>query len=179
MPVLSVTTGHLTKTLRVFKVTLVIALVFFHTHYALYTEAFQDRNKDYAMLLNAYETGKNDLCAIENEESNTFLISNWAYVFRIECASRARQIEPVNLTHNKNMQNLIADHEGYNNLIDAITDIEKESINRPIHIGFFPGRFGIEATDLPLPKNDQQTLLNAGWIIIRNDKHGLLLNYTK
>ncbi len=176
MPVLNVTTGHFTKTLRVFKVVLVIALAFFHTHYALYTEAFQDRNKDYAMLLNAYETGKNDLCAIENEERNAFIVSNWAYVFRIECASRARQIEPVHSTHNKNMQNLIADHEGYNNLIDAITDIQKESINRPIHIGFFPGRFGIEATDLPLPKNDQQTLLNAGWIIIRNDKSGLLLN---
>ena len=179
MPVLSVTTGHLNKILRVFKVALVIALVFFHTHYALYTEALQDRNKDYAMLLNAYETGKNDLCAIENKESNAFVVSNWAYMFRIKCASRARQIDPVKLTHNKNMQSLIAAHEGYNNLIDAITDIQKKPINRPIHIGFFPGRFGIEATDFPLPKNDQQTLLNAGWTIIRNDTSGLVAHYPR
>ena len=182
MLALNVNTARFTKTLRLFKLALVIGLALFHINYALFTEAFQARNNDYPMLVNAYETGKNELCARENEASNSYLVSNWAYVFRIECASRrVKQIEPVtaNIAYNKDMQKLIVANEDYNNLMDAITDIKNRSMNRPIHIGFFPGRFGIEASDFPLSKNDQEKLINTGWVIIRNDEHGLLVHYPK
>jgi hypothetical protein len=178
VPVLGYATGRFTKILRILKVVLVIALALFHINYALFSESFQARNNDYPILLNAYKTGENFLCVKGNGENNVFLVSNWAYVFRIECAARVRQIEPViDVARNKDMLALIAANEGNDGLMAAIVDIKNHSIGRPIHIGFFPGRFGMEASDFPLPNADQQKLLDSGWAIIRNDEHGLLVQY--
>ncbi|MSW00931.1 MAG: hypothetical protein F2903_10080 [Actinobacteria bacterium] len=175
-PVLGYSTGRFSKFLRVFKVALVVSLVLFHINYALFSEAFQNRNNNNPTLLNAYEIGENHLCAKEN---NVFLVSNWAYVFRIKCAARVRQIEPINIAYNKDMQALIAGNEGYNNLIAAIDDVKHHAMGRPIHIGFFPGSFGLEARNFPLQSANQQKLLDSGWAIIRNDEHGLLIKYEK
>jgi hypothetical protein len=77
------------------------------------------------------------------------------------------------------MQALIAANEGYDGLIAAIVDIKHNAMGRPIHIGFFPGNFGLEASNFPLPSTNQQKLLDSGWAIIRNDEHGLLIQYEK
>ena len=174
--ILGYSTGRFTKFLGMFKVILVVILVFFHINYALFSEAFQNRNHNNPIILNAYEIGKNHLCTKEN---NVFLVSNWSYIFRIKCAARVRQIEPINVTYNKDMQALIAANEGYNNLIAAIDDVKHHAMGRPIHIGFFPGSFGLEARNFPLQSANQQKLLDSGWAIIRNDEHGLLIKYEK
>ena len=175
-PVLGYSTGRFAKFLRMFKVVLVVILVFFHINYALFSEAFQDRNNNNPILFNAYQIGENHLCAKEN---NVFLVSNWSYVFRIKCAARVRQIEPINVAYNKNIQALIAANEGYDGLIAAIVDIKHHAMGRPIHIGFFPGNFGLDARNFPLQSANQQKLLDSGWAIIRNDEHGLLIQYEK
>jgi hypothetical protein len=175
-PVFRYSTGSFAKWLGKLKLVLVIVLAVFHINYALFSEAFQARNNDYPELISAYKTGEKHLCVREN---NIFLVSNWAHVFRIECGAHVRQIEPVNIVRNKDMQALIAANEGYDGLMATIVDIKNNSVGRPIHVGFFPGRFGLEARDFPLPRADQQKLLDFGWLIIRNDEHGLLVQYPK
>jgi hypothetical protein len=175
MPIFEYSTGSFAW-LQKIKLVLVIVLAFFHINYALFSEAFRNINKSYPTLLSAYKSGEKHLCVSEN---NIFLVSNWAYVFRIECGARVRQIEPVNIVRNKDIQKLISTNEGYDRMMDVIVDIKNHSIGRPIHIGLFPGRFGMEALDFPLPNADQQKLLDSGWAVIRNDEHGLLIQYPK
>jgi len=151
-------------------------LFLFHINFALFSEAFQARNNDSPILTNAYTTGQNHLCP---PESNTLLVSNIAYLFRIECGARVRQTEPVNIVHNKEMLALVAANEGHDGLMGTIANIKTHSMNRPIHAGFFPGRFGLEASDFPIPDVDQKNLLDSGWEIVSNDKHGLLIQYPR
>jgi thiamine biosynthesis lipoprotein ApbE len=110
------------------------------------------------------------------QDSEVFLVSNWAYVFRIECGARVRQIERIN---HKKAQAVIAADEDYASLMDAIADIKDKSTGRSIHVGFFPGRFGLDVRDFPLKAAEQKTLLDSGWTIIRNDELGLLIQNIK
>jgi hypothetical protein len=156
------------------RVTLVVVLILFHVSYAFSPSAFQEKDPNYANLLRSvYITGKNHLCM---QDSEVYLVSNWAYVFRIECDARVRQIEPIN---HKEAQNLIGANEGYVSLMDAITDIKDKSTGRPIHVGIFPGRFGLKVNDFPLQDAEQKKLLDSGWNIIRNDERGLLIQSIK
>lgn len=156
------------------RVALVVALILLHVSYALSPIAFQDRDPNHANFLRAaYTTGENHLCM---QDSEVFLVSNWAYVFKIECGARVRQIETVNY---KEAQALIEANEGYVSLMDAIADIKDKSAGRPVHVGFFPGRFGLKVSDFPLQDIEQKTLLDSGWTIIRNDERGLLIQNIK
>ncbi|MDZ4156997.1 MAG: hypothetical protein U1E09_10625 [Methylococcales bacterium] len=154
----------------------IIILFLFHINFALFSDAFQTRNNDSPILTNAYTTGQKHLCL---PESNTFLVSNIAYLFRIECDARVRQTEPVNIAQNEEMLALVAANEGHDGLMATIVNIKTHSMNRPIHAGFFPGRFGLEARDFPIPDVDQKNLLDSGWEIVSNDEHGLLIQDLK
>jgi len=175
-PVFQNSTETFAKWLEKIQLAFVIALFFFHINFALFSEAFQARNNDSPILTNAYTTGQKHLCL---PESNTFLVSNIAYLFRIECGARVRQTEPVNIVHNKEMLALVAANEGHDGLMGTIVNIKSHSMNRPIHAGFFPGRFGFEAGDFPIPDVDHQKLLDSGWKVIRSDEHGLLIQYPR
>jgi hypothetical protein len=153
----------------------VTILTFFHVNIALFSGLTQRDSSD-PFLLNAYKTGANHLCQSAKDD---FLVSNWAYVFRIECGARVRGIVPVNFAHPENELKLIADNKGYSSLMDVIVDIKNKSMGRPIRIGFFPGNYGLESSDFPLSDIDQQTLLHSGWTIVRNDERGLLLQRLK
>ena len=63
--------------------------------------------------------------------------------------------------------------------MDAMADIKDKSAGRPIHVGFFPGRYGLNARDFPLKDAEQKKLLDSGWTIIRNDERGLLIQINK
>lgn len=153
---------------------LVAGLIFFHVSYAFSPITFQEKNLNHANFLHAaYTTGENHLCMQDNK---IFLVSNWAYVFRIECGARVRQIDPI---HHREAQTLTTTDEGYTSLMDAITDIRNKSAGRPIHIGLFPDRFGLDARDFPLSNTEQKKLLDSGWMIIRNDERGLLIQSIK
>jgi hypothetical protein len=119
----------------------------------------------------AYRAGNGHLC---EAEENTYRVSNWAYVFRIQCQARVRQIEPVNIAHEE-MRKLLAADDGYSSIPAAIEDILEKSAGRPVRVGFFPGRFGFEPGDFPVSEADQQRLAESGWTIIRNGPEGLLI----
>jgi len=176
MPAFQNSTELFSKWLGKIQSVFIIILFLFHINFALFSEAFQARNNDSPILTNAYTAGQKHLCL---PESNTFLISNIAYLFRIECSARVRQTEPVNIVHNKEMLALVAANEGHDGLMGTIANIKTHSMNRPIHAGFFPGRFGLEASDFPIPDVDQKNLLDSGWEIVSNDKHGLLIQYPR
>jgi hypothetical protein len=149
---------------------LLAALGYFHLAYALSGEA-APRESFYPDLQAAYRAGNGHLC---EAEENTYRVSNWAYVFRIQCQARVRQIEPVNIAHEE-MRKLLAADDGYSSIPAAIEDILEKSAGRPVRVGFFPGRFGFEPGDFPVSEADQQRLAESGWTIIRNGPEGLLI----
>ncbi|CAD6877346.1 hypothetical protein [Methylomonas albis] len=152
-------------------------LVFFHVNYALYSESFRNSDKDYPKLAHAFASGKAYLCG---NQADTYLVSNWAHVFRIECGARVRQIEAITGTaEGGEMRAVMSANDGYVSVLDAINDIKQQAGSRPIRVGFFPGRFGVEPENLPLSAVDEQHLLGKGWQIFRNDQQGLLLEYSK
>lgn len=156
---------------------LMLVLVCFHVAYSLTAENFQRKDKAfYPNLLSAYELGKAHLCA---QESNVFLVSNWAYVFRIECGAKVRQIEAVSNYGDsaKGLQPLMPPKDDHDSLMGVISVIKEQTGSRPIHVGFFPGSFGVKAQDLPVSDLMQKQLLENGWLIIRNDQRGLLLEH--
>lgn len=154
---------------------LVFVLTCFHINYVLFSTVLQDLNWRQPFIFKAYNTGKKHLCLNEN---NIFLVSNWGYLFRIKCESYVRHSMPFNIIRNTTQSNMPV-NDGYNGLMAAITDIKIHSQGREIHAGFFPGRYGLEAEDFPLPITDHQKLLDSGWEVIRNDEHGLLIQYPR
>lgn len=150
---------------------LIAVLLFFHVKSTFAVELLVD--KEPSPALNAYKIGEKYLCF--NAE-DTFLVSNWAHVFIIECRAHVRNIQKISFTPY---------HELYNNTFDisnnpfmnTIIDIIDKVTDKPIIIGFFPGRNGFDYSDFPINDIDQKTLLNSEWIIIRNDENGLLIKY--
>jgi hypothetical protein len=171
---LSVTMGQ-SKWMKVIRWTIVAFMFFSHLRYAFLTD-FTVRNRDYPILLSAFNTGKSHLCIYDKD---IFLVSNWETVFRIECGASVRNSNHINKLRNNDILKLTENNEGYSSLMDAISDIKIKSMDRPTNIGFFPGAFGLIASDFPISIADQKELLEDGWSIIRNDKSGLLIKHPK
>jgi hypothetical protein len=176
VPVSSSLTSFSAKWLKLVQLVLVISVAAFHMKYALFSDTFQTKKNNYLSLLNAYETGKKHLCA---SESNVFLVSNLAYVFRIKCSAPVRHLKRFkNAGSNYNEDLIVA--KGYNEgLMKLIVDIQSNSEGRPIHVGLFPDPYSMEGQDFPVSNEDQQKLVDSGWAIIRNDKNGIMIQYTK
>jgi hypothetical protein len=155
--------------------TIALFLVALHIMYALrldnQEQLIQKRSTD---AMNAYRAGNNHLCI---SEANTLLVSNWSYVFRIQCAADVRFFNPINPQRDVLKSSSVGTTDVYNSFTNAILDLSDKSRGKPIRAGFFPGRKGVETGNLPLPKNSIDNLQSAGWIIVQNDKKGLLLTY--
>lgn len=141
-------------------------IVILHLAYALRL----DRQTQYsyergASAMSAYNNGNVHLCA---SEGGALLVSNWAYVFRINCDAPVRQGPEIN-------QNNVINMTPSSTLTAAILDLSSRFIDTPIRIGLFPGRSGITQADLPLQGREIVSLQNAGWRVIKNDTNGLLL----
>lgn len=153
------------------KGTLIATLIFFHVKFTFATELLVD--KEPSAALNAYKTGEMHLCF---SEENTLLVSNWAYVFRIECSARVRHSQKVNLTHYPEFYNNTLDINN-KSLMYTIFDIYDKATGKPIIVGLFPGRHSFDDSNFPITDVDLKTLLHSGWIIIRNDANGLIIKY--
>lgn len=160
-----------------------LALVFMlgvsHTFYAYrFGAGYQQsmhRNLD---AMNAYENEKKDVCATEeNSEGNTLFVSNWGYVFSIQCAARVQNMEPVNFRCEKSGSSFTGRAERCNTLVNGILNLSDRLAGSSIRAGVFPGRNGINTSDLPLPEVGVVSLQNSEWNIIQNNTSGLLLSY--
>jgi hypothetical protein len=152
-------------------------LLLSHINYALFSESFRKSDNDFPKLAQAFATGEAYLCG---NQADTYLVSNWAHVFRIECGARVRQIEAItDAADGDEMRALMSASDGYVSLLDAINDVKQQARDRSIRAGFFPGRFGVEPENLPLSLMAAQHLLDQGWRILRNDPQGLILEFPK
>ena len=153
--------------------TLVCFLGILHTFYAYrlggeYQQSIH-RGLD---AMNAYQNGKNHLCV---SEDNTLLMSNWEYVFRIQCDARVQNAEPVNLQCDASRSSIVEKPGRCN--ITGILNLSDRLVGKSIRAGFFPGRYGVNANNLPLPEVDIISLQNSGWDIVQNNASGLLLSH--
>lgn len=155
--------------------TLVFFLGIFHTLYAHKLGAeYQQSMRRSLDAMNAYQNGKNHLCV---SEKNTLLMSNWEYVFSIQCAAHAQNMEPVNLQCDGQAPLAKNKAERCHTLVNGILSLSDKLAGRSIRAGFFPGRSGININNLPLPEADILSLQNSGWDIVQNNANGLLLSY--
>ncbi|OAI03054.1 hypothetical protein [Methylomonas methanica] len=159
------------------KLLISVCLVLFHVNYAVFSESFRNSDNDFPKLEQAFATGKTYLC---DKQADTYLVSNWAHVFRIECGGRVRQTEAITGSAEvSEMRAFMSAGDGYVSLLDAINDIQQQAASRSIRVGFFPGRFGVEPENLPLSAMDEQHIVGKGWHVLRNDQQGLILEYPK
>ncbi|WP_026602967.1 hypothetical protein [Methylomonas sp. 11b] len=159
------------------KLAISVCLVFFHVNYAVNSESFRNSDNEYPKLAKAFSTGKAYLCG---NQADTYLVSNWAHVFRIECGARVRQIEAITAgAKGDEMRAFMSAGDGYVSVLDAVSDIKQQAGSRPIRVGLFPGRFGVGPENLPLSAVDERQVAAKGWQIIKNDQQGLILEYSK
>ncbi|WP_239187350.1 ArnT family glycosyltransferase [Candidatus Nitrotoga sp. HW29] len=155
--------------------TLVCLLGILHALYALKLGAEYQQSIHRGLdAMNAYQNGKNHLCV---SEGNTLLMSNWEYVFRIKCDARVQNAEFVNLRCDASKSSTIEKPERCNTLVTGILNLSDKLVDRSIWAGFFPGRYGVNTNNLPLPEVDIISLQNAGWDIVQNNASGLLLSH--
>lgn len=124
--------------------------------------------------MNAYQNGKNHLCV---SEGNTLLLSNWEYVFRIKCDAHVQNAEFINLRCDASKSSTTEKPERCNTLVTGILNLSDRLVDVSIRAGFFPGRYGVNTNNLPLPEVDIVSLQNAGWDIVQNNASGLLLSH--
>ncbi|CAH1386250.1 conserved membrane hypothetical protein [Candidatus Nitrotoga sp. M5] len=156
-----------------------LALVFFlgifHTFYAykLGAEYQQNMLRSYDAM-SAYQNGKKHFCV---SEKNNFLVSNWEYVFSIQCAARVQKMEPANFRCDGSGSSIIGRSASCNALVSDILNLSDKFAGKSIRAGFFPGRGGVSAKDLPLSDVEVISLQNSGWDIVQNNTSGLLLTH--
>lgn len=154
---------------------LVCFLGILHTFYAYRLGAEYQQSMHRGLdAMNAYQNGKKHLCV---SEGNTLLMSNWEYVFRIQCDARVQNAEPVNLQCDASRSSIVEKPEKCNTLVTGILNLSDRLEGRSIRVGFFPGRYGVNANNLPLPEVDIVSLQNSGWDIVQNNANGLLLSH--
>jgi hypothetical protein len=157
-----------TRWLPKYTLGLILILAIGHVNFILNSTVFQKPNEYEKALLSAYHTGKGYLC---NRDDKMFLASNWAYVFRINGDARVRQIEAIN----RPQQMTLADQDPPTGIIATVAQIQEKACGRPICVGVFPGRFGLQTGDFPLPTKAREQLQDNGWAVINNDSRGLVI----
>ncbi|MEO6422609.1 MAG: hypothetical protein ABIR84_08025 [Candidatus Nitrotoga sp.] len=154
---------------------LLFFLGIFHTFYAYRLGAeYQQSMLRSSDAMNAYQNGKNQMCVTDK---NTLLVSNWGYVFSIQCAVRVQDMEPANFRCDRSETSIIGRPESCNALVKGILNLSDSLAGSSIRAGFFPGRSGVSANDLPLPEVGIVNLQNSGWNVVQNNSSGLLLSH--
>ena len=115
--------------------------------------------------ISAFEHGRQQLCGAEN---GNLLISNFAYVFRINCKSPVRQWSPLT-------QSTSGESTPSGLMTDSLIRLSRDYPSKHIVIGLY--RRNNDKKDLfPIPGADSSRLRIEGWNVINNDGTGLLLS---
>ncbi len=144
-----------------------------HLVYATVPRDLQLFNQRGLMAVAAFRNGKHFLCQSENE---TLTVSNWGYVFRIECDTPTRTLEmkkfqcPSSAT-----ETLPCAAHGGEIITKTLLQTSAQRAGEPIKLGFFAGR-GIPPQRLALSENELAGLEHAGFHVVRNDERGTLLS---
>jgi hypothetical protein len=118
------------------------------------------------VAMSAFERGKAQLC---DDANGKLLISNFAYVYRINCNSMVRQWAPVaqNASEKLNFSEF---------MVNYLISLSADHPYSKISVGLYPGRNEINKENFPISVDDSKRLKKDGWSILNNDGTGLLLS---
>lgn len=120
--------------------------------------------------LSALAEGRAQFCA---PDPSQVLVSNWNYVFIVACGASVRPIGQVNLARSPERQALAQPWQDVGTIPQALAAIGAAGHTRPVLVGLYPGRAGVEATDLPISGADAARLTAQGWTILENSPAAL------
>ena len=124
--------------------------------------------------LHVYALGRDFAC---NKEDGTFVVSNWAYVFRIKCAVPARHLWIIDPEHDEAQRHFIGTAASHSSLKQALDFLVEHIEERPIAVALFPGKGGLSRMDFPMQEKEVDSLSNEGWTIVRNTHEKILLEH--
>lgn len=160
---------HLSCRVQKLFTAVLLGLCVFRAAYGIDAANFVSKNPHfYSNLQNALSSGQPHLCSAKPD---VFLASNWAYLFRIECGVRAREIEGLDMREG-GAANPVGPGAS---LMDIVLTIRSNVHKRPVRVGLFPGRFGVDEGDLPISNSLQHELSQEGWVVVQNAPNSLLL----
>ena len=114
------------------------------------------REKRANSALSAYKRGRKYLC---EESKNGLLVSNYAYVFRINCSSPVRQWSPVNSDNSNSIYSP-------NKIITSLITLSERYPTKKMMVGLYPGREDVGRNSLPVSDHEGSDLNAAGWTIL-------------
>jgi hypothetical protein len=101
------------------------------------------------------EYSSSELCG----SRDAFVVSNWAWIFRIRCNQPARSTVPQIST----------------NLLGGMKDISDAVTKRELRLGLFPGAGGFDSSDFPLSQSLISQLNENNWALVKNGPQGAIL----
>lgn len=119
-----------------------------------------------------YRSGQDFLCG---RDEGTFLVSNWAYVFRIRCGVPARHIWIVDPAREKSQPRFVGTESSYHTLKEGLDAAARNAAGRPLFVALFPGRGGLSRADFPMADEDTAALRREGWTLVTNAHEKILL----
>lgn len=102
-----------------------------------------------------FEYSSSNLCGARD----AFVVSNWAWVFRIRCNQPARHPGPQ----------ISSDLMGG---IKEISDLVQE---KELRLGLFPGAYGFGDSDFPFSEIEVKQLSESGWTVVKNGPQGTII----
>lgn len=119
------------------------------------------------------ELGRDHIC---DQSSGSLLVSNWAYVFRISCAANVRHLWIIDPETDAAQRDFLGAAVSYRSLEAALRATAQAGGDRSIVLAVFPGRGGINSSDLPLNSNKVNQFQALGWEVRRNDENSLIMS---
>jgi hypothetical protein len=115
--------------------------------------------------LSAYISGRKYLCATEKDG---LLVSNYAYVFRINCNSPVQQWSPV-------PSDKLDSVDLPSTVITSLITLSERYPKEKMTVGLYFGRKGVDRNSLTVLDRKNPDLKAAGWTILVNDGEGFLV----
>ena len=151
---------------------LVVVLLLVHARFYLQQlDGLAERNSRYGGQ-DVYASGREFACGRDDE---AFVISNWAYVFRIKCALPARHLWVIDLERDATQRHFSGTAVSYRSLKQGLDSIAEDVAERPVAVALFPGKGGLTEADFPMRVEDSVALESSGWTIAVNSHEKILL----
>ena len=119
-----------------------------------------------------YASGREFACG---REDGAFMVSNWAYVFRIKCEVPARHLWVIDPGRDEGQRHFVGTAATYRSLKQGLDSVAESVLERPIAVALFPGRGGLSRSDFPMEIEEAAALENSGWTIVANSRERILL----
>lgn len=148
------------------------ALLLVHVRfYSQQLDGLSERNARFGGQ-DVYASGREFAC---DRDDGAFMVSNWAYVFRIKCAVPARHLWIIDPERDETQRNFVGTAVSYRSLKQGLDSAAESVVGRPIAVALFPGKGGLSRADFPMRAEETAVLESSGWTIVANSREKILL----